>query len=69
MTTSKTLGDALPEEIERCIKLLEIYKSLGPVGQFGYVMIKADIDRAINATAEGDTVGMLRAYEALKEVK
>ena len=66
MTTSKTLAEALPEEIQRCSALLDLYKSIGPAGMFGHAMIKMRLDAAATATANGDTVGMLRAYEALK---
>jgi hypothetical protein len=61
-----TLGDALPKEIERCQKLLGVYKSLGPVGSFGHAMISAEIAEAHKAMIEGDAVGMARAYQNLK---
>ena len=62
----ETLGDALPKEIERCQELLIQYAAIGPVGNFGVLMIRRDIASALKAMSEGDTVGMLRAYEALK---
>lgn len=65
----ETLGDALPKQIARCQELLAEYAALGPVGEFGYAMIKHDIDAAVKATADGDVVAMLRAYEALKGCK
>jgi hypothetical protein len=61
-----TLGDALPKEIERCQELLGVYKSLGPVGSFGQAMISAEIAEAHKAMIEGDAVGMVRAYQNLK---
>ena len=64
--STETLGDALPKEIERCQRLLEIYASLGPVGAFGYHAIELDIEAAQKVIADGDVVAMLRAYEALK---
>ncbi len=62
-----TLGDELPKEIARNKELLKIYRSIGPAGMFGFTMIKRDIEEAERATAEGDTVGMIRAYAALKD--
>lgn len=69
MTESKTLADALPEEIARCREVLTQYAALGAVGRFGFAMITSDIETAEKATREGDTVGMLRAYYKLQEVK
>lgn len=66
---NETLGTALPKEIQRCTRLLEQYKALGDVGRFGYAMISADIQRANEATAEGDVIGMLEAYKVLKGCK
>jgi len=63
---SETLGEALPKQIKRCNELIRQYESLGPVGNFGKMMIQMDIDQALKAMAEGDLPGMLRAYEALK---
>lgn len=63
----KTLGDALPQEIERCRKLLKHYAAIGPAGNFGASMIQADISAAEKAIMEGDTVAMIMAYKALKE--
>lgn len=66
MNETETLGTALPKEIERCQDLLGQYAAIGPAGAFGYAMIKNDIAAAHEAMMEGDVVGMLRAYEALK---
>jgi hypothetical protein len=64
-----TLGHALPREIERCQELLVQYAAIGPVGQFGTMMIKRDIAAAHKAMMEGDVIDMIRAYEALKNSK
>lgn len=64
-----TLGHALPREIERCQELLVQYAAIGPVGQFGAMMIKRDIAAAHKAMMEGDVIDMIRAYEALKNSK
>lgn len=65
-TESKTLAEALPEEIARCQDLLVAYAAIGPAGIFGAAMIRADVAAAHKAMIEGDVVAMLRAYEALK---
>lgn len=64
--TIETLGDALPKEISRVRSLIEQYRSIGPSGQFGIVLMSRDIAEAENATANGDTVAMLRVYQRLK---
>lgn len=69
MSATDTLGEALPREIERCQELLEIYKSLGPVGAFGHAMISADIKAAQRAMMEGDVAAMIRCYQKLKEAE
>lgn len=69
MNESKSLGEALPEEIERCQELLAQYAEIGPAGVFAANFIRNDLRAAIKATMEGDVVGMLRAYEALKGYK
>lgn len=65
-STDSTLADALPQEIERCQQLLTQYAAIGPVGNFGAMMIRRDIAAAHKAMMEGDVVAMLRAHEALK---
>jgi len=65
-TQIETLGDALPKELRRCQELLGVYIDLGPVGFIGATMIRTVIEEAQTATASGDVVAMLRAYEKLK---
>jgi hypothetical protein len=60
------LGDALPKELARNRELLQQYAELGPVGNFARMMIEQDIKAADKAMIEGDLVGMIRAYEALR---
>jgi len=62
----KSLAEALPEEQARVRELLGEYKALGPVGQFGAIMIERDLAEADAAVMSGDIVRMMRAYEALK---
>jgi hypothetical protein len=66
----RTLGAELPREISRCIDVLKTYQDLpGGAGVFGAILIRADIDEALRAQAEGDVVAMLRAYKKLTEVE
>lgn len=66
MEHSRTLAEALPEEMARVRdEVMPAYQSIGPAGGFALAMMRADLDRAAKAMAESDTVGMLRAYEAL----
>ena len=64
----ETLGDALPKELARVREMLGVYKSLGPVGAFGALMIERDLQEADTAMIEGDVVKMLRVYQKLKEI-
>jgi hypothetical protein len=64
---TKTLGDALPEEIKRVTEILGHYQAIGPAGMFGAMMIKASLQRATRALAEGDALAMIQCLEDLKE--
>jgi hypothetical protein len=71
MTDSKdpsgTLAEALPREMARVRdEVLAVYLTLGPGGVPASVMMKADLDGAAKALAEGDVVEMMRRYESLK---
>jgi hypothetical protein len=66
-TQSRTLAEALPEEIARVRELLGHYKELGPVGSFGAAMIECALRRADDATTQQDTVAMLRSLYELQE--
>lgn len=66
MTETKTLGDALPDEIARVTEILGYYRELGPVGMFGATMIRMSLDRATRALASGDVIEMLKCLEDLK---
>ena len=61
----QTLGDALPEEIDRVQGLIAMYKSV-PNGQIAATLMQSDIDAAHRAMIEGDIVGMIAAYQDLK---
>lgn len=65
-----TLGEALPKEMARVRDvLMPIYQGIGPAGGFALVMMRASLDRAAKAMAEGDLPAMIRAHEELKHFK
>lgn len=67
---SESLGEALPKLMARVRdKILPIYLEIGPSGAIAVILIRADLDRATKAMIEGDLPGMIRAYQALKEIK
>lgn len=59
------LMEGLLHEIERNRELLSEYQSI-PTGAFGAMLVAADIKDAEKALASGDTVEMLRVYNALQ---
>lgn len=62
----QTLGDALPREMARVRdEVLPVYLSFAS-GLFAATLIRASLDAAAKALAEGDIVAMLRAYDSLK---
>lgn len=62
-----TLAEELPKQMARVRdELVPIYQSVGPAGSFALAMMRAELDRAANAMAQGDTVAMIRSCEALK---
>lgn len=66
----RSLGEALPQEMARVRdKVMPPYLEIGPVGIFALTCMRADLDRAAKALAEGDVVAMLAAYQSLKEYK
>lgn len=64
-----SVGEAYPKEQARVRELLGVYKSLGPVGGFGAMMIEQVLQRADQAAVSGDVIAMLRSYEELKGCK
>lgn len=68
-----SLGTELPKEIARVGGIrdtwIKMQAEMGPHGagmSMGIAMMKAEIDLATKAIAEGDTIQMMRSYEALK---
>lgn len=65
-----SLGIELPKEMARVRdKLMPMYQSIGPSGSFALALMRAELDRATKALAEGDVITMMRSYEALKDFK
>ena len=65
-----SLGYALPAEMARVRdEVLPAYYTVGAGGALAIAMMKADLDAAARAMAEGDIGAMIRAYTELKEYK
>ncbi len=62
---SKTLGEALPQEMSRVRDLLPYYDRI-PTGAFAATMIRHSLDDARDALAKGDVGAMARCYEDLR---
>lgn len=61
-----SLGEELPREMARVRdKIMPSYLLIGAPGMFALTMMRADLDAAAKALAEGDVVAMLRVYESL----
>lgn len=65
---TRSLGDALPDEIARVTEVLGYYMEIGPAGMFGAAIIRRALDKATRALASGDIIEMLAAYRELKEI-
>jgi hypothetical protein len=67
MTATTSLGEALPREMARVRDhVMPAYLAIGPVGGFALACMRADLDAAAKALAEGDVVEMIRVYDRLK---
>lgn len=65
-----SLGIELPKEMARVRDvLMPLYIGIGPAGGFALALMRAELDRATKALAEGDVVTMIQSYEALKGFK
>lgn len=63
-----TLGEELPRQMARVRdEVMPAYQAIGPAGAFALGFMRADLDRAAKAMAEGDTVEMLRVCQKLRE--
>lgn len=62
-----SLGEALPAEMARVRdEVMPAYVEIGASGVPTLTMMRADLDAAARAMAEGDVAAMMRAYESLK---
>jgi hypothetical protein len=71
-TQSLTLAEALPAEMSRVRdEILPAYLQLrnlpNVIVEPQIAMMRAELDAAAKAMAEGDVVAMLRCYQSLKE--
>lgn len=65
---SDTLGDALPREMARVRdNVMPAYQAIGIAGAFALSCMRADLDAAAKALAEGDVAAMVVAYASLKD--
>lgn len=62
-----SLADEYPKEQARVRKVLGYYKDIGPAGAFGATMIEDLLRRADKASAEQDTVEMIRCFKEMQE--
>ena len=62
-----SLGEELPKEIKRVLKIRDNCLLMGPSGHPLAAMILYEIGKAERAMIEGDTVAMIQSYQALKE--
>ncbi len=60
-----TLGEALPAEMARVRDEVLPFYTPEVNGQIAAAMMRADLDAAAKAMADGDPVAMLAAYQSL----
>ena len=64
---ANTLGDELPRQMARVRdEVLPAYVAIGAPGAFAAAGMRADLDRAAKALAEGDIVEMVRVCKSLR---
>ena len=67
---AESLGVDLPRVMAHVRdNVIPAYQACGAVGLFALTMMRADLDRAAKAMAEGDLAGMIAAYQSLKDYK
>ncbi len=68
---TKSLAEALPEEINRVREIQDEFKTLRGMSNVivepQIMLMEAEIQAAMKAMVEGDVVEMLRCHETLKE--
>lgn len=64
---TKSLGTELPKEMARVRdEVIPTYLEIGPSGLFAVTWMRAALDKATKALAEGDVITMMQVYEELK---
>ena len=66
---TKSLAEALPEEMARVRVVLGHYKEIGPAGIFGAAFIEQDLREADQAVMSGDIVRMIQSHKKLQEIQ
>jgi hypothetical protein len=61
-----TLGEEYPLEQERLRNLIQVYRTLGPVGHFGATAINIVLKRADEAAISGDLAAMMVSFNEMK---
>ncbi len=61
-----SLGEALPQEIDRVRALSVVYRSIGPAGHFAATLMEIDLQEAERAVRTADVVAMLRSVKTLR---
>lgn len=66
----ESLGIELPKQMARIRDdVLPHFDAIGPAGAIGAMLIRADLDAAARALAEGDVIAMIGIYQRLKEIE
>jgi len=63
-----SVGEEMPKEMARVREMLPIYDSI-PMGLIAAGLMRAALDRAAVALAQGDVVAIIRSYAELKDFK
>lgn len=66
---TETLGNALPKAMARAREIQANAREIGPPGSFLVAIIELKLRAAEHAMAEGDLSAMIRAYQALADLK
>jgi len=73
MTDEKrsSVGTELPKEMARVRdELIPLYEGLpNNCGAIGATLLRAELDAAAKAMAEGDLVAMIQSYESLRDAE
>jgi len=62
------LIEGIQKELNRARELKQVYDNI-PTGFFGSAVIQQAINKAEKCISMGDTIGMMQAYEELKQLE